>query len=456
MYKPLYKVGVAAYLMFFLFAILFFRERTIFIDVSFILYEIIRDNELAVQVYRFGSGITQSFILLGRRLDMSLEHIMLLYSAGVAFYYFVCYIICGRVLKRYDVALGLLLFNILFVTDTFYWIQAELPQGVAMLFVLLAFVQSDIAKKGGVLIYLLTAALVITVSFFHPLLFIPGLYIVLFHTSKWDRIENKKLFYFSVIVFVIAQLVKAKWFGNPYDTEATQKKENLKLFFPNYLDLYSTKTFIKNWLGSFIWIPISSLFIIVVTIVKRRWVELALFLGFMVGYTILICASYPNEQTQAFYIENLFLPLAIIIAIPFIYNVIPQLNKKLTIGLFLLVIIMGCIRIYNKHHFYSERIAWEREFLKEHIDEKVIVDSKLVPMQKVIMTWGTCYEFWLLSTIEYGRTASIIIHDNPESMLMSHWDTRYFKTAWGAETYDQLPEQYFKFQDTVTAYKVLK
>lgn len=456
MYKPVYRLGLAAYIMLFVFAIVCYKERTVFLDISFLLYSIMKNDELAIQVYRFGAAFTQVFPLIGRRLNMSLQHIMILYSAGVAFYYFVCYLLCGRVFKRYDIAIGLLLFNILFVTNTFFWMQAELPLGVATLFVMYAFLHSELAMKNMVVTYILATAMAVTVSFFHPLLFIPSLYIFLYHRKEWKERKRGLLFLFAAIVFVASELVKAKWFGNPYDSTATSQSKNIKHFFPNYWDLYATQTFVKDWLGKFVWIPITSLLVIVYAIIKKRWIDLALFLSFFVGYTILICASYPTEKTEPFYIENLFLPLAIIIGVPFIFIVMPQLNKKLAVGLFALIIVMGGTRIYSKRSFYTSRVDWMRGFMEEHKGKKLLVNPDRVPMQTLLMTWGSSYEFWLLSTAENNETASIIVDENYKSMLTSHWDTRMFRTKWDYAIYDDLPEPYFIFKDTTTAYVILE
>lgn len=456
MFKSLYKIGFIAYAGLLVLAILFYFERTVFVDISYLLFNILKDDSLAIQVYRFGAAFTQIFPLICSKLKLPLTQIMMIYSASVIIYYFVCYLIIGRVLKRYDIALGLLLFNTLIVTDTFYWMQAELPHGVAMLFVLLAYVQSNLAAKNKFVAFIVTTALVATVSFFHPLLFILGLYIVAFYFARRHDINNRLVFIFAIIAFVVAQFVKAKWFTNQYDTIATGHKQNVKNFFPNYHELYATKTFVKNWFGKFFWLPVTSILIVVFSVIKRRWIELIIFIGAFAGYTILICASYPGSDVKPFYIENLYLPLEVIVALPFIYIVLPQLKQKIAIGLFLLIIVSGLIRMYNAHHTYTQRVAWERDFLSKHRHEKLLVSEKAVPMDTVIMSWGSCYEFWLLSTIEYGESASILINDNPTGKLLPPQASKTFITTWEPFSYKELPKQYFKFTDTTTLYRVIE
>ena len=72
------------------------------------------------------------------------------------------------------------------------------------------------------------------------------------------------------------------------------------------------------------------------------------------------------------------------------------------------------------------------------------------------MLWGTPYEFWLLSTIEQHKTASIIIDADP---LYRMWATRLNKSLlvnWGTYPYTDLSTRYFHFTDTTTTYTLIK
>ena len=133
--KHLYKVGLAGYILFIFIALCFYKERTIFTDISFHLFYIVKDSDVTIQNYRFVSIFTQIFPLAGVKLGLDLSTILKLYSIAFPLFYFICYIICGSWLKDYVMALGLLCVNLLFSTDTFFWIQSELPQGLAIMMV---------------------------------------------------------------------------------------------------------------------------------------------------------------------------------------------------------------------------------------------------------------------------------------------------------------------------------
>lgn len=127
--KTLLWSGTATYATLAVLAVVFYKERTVFIDIAFHLFYILKDNALAIQNNRFGAVFTQIFPLLTSRLGLSLSQVMIAYSLGFVVYYATVFFLCLRLSRPH--ALMLLLFNVLMVTDTFYWIQSEFSQGVA-------------------------------------------------------------------------------------------------------------------------------------------------------------------------------------------------------------------------------------------------------------------------------------------------------------------------------------
>jgi hypothetical protein len=171
----------------------------------------------------------------------------------------------------------------------------------------------------------------------------------------------------------------------------------------------------------------------------------------------LINVSYPDAATPNFYIENLYLPIGIFIALPLVYDVMVLIrSERLSIIMIALIIVTGCMRMYTTHVPYTARLNWERAFLSKNSDKKLLVNAKVVPMDTLIISWGTPYEFWLLSTMENKKTASIIISDNPDELSWALRDKDKFLTTWGSFSYDNLPHRYFKFSDTATTYTLIK
>lgn len=453
LYKNLYSGGYAAYGVLLLFAIIFYRERTIFLDAAFHLFHILSTGNFAFQVHRYGAAFTQAFPLLASKLSLSLSTVMLVYSAGVMLYYIVCYWLCGSVLKNYRMALALLFTQVLLLTHAFYWIQAELQQGLAFMMVVFAWLEKQELKKMNAMNIVVSFALVTLVNFFHPLLIVPLVFAFIFFLVNGTT-ADKRIMIWSGVYCIILYFVKSRLLSNHYDEQQMKGLDNFAGYFPNYLNLPSNKVFLARCLNTFYWAPVIASIVAVTYIYKRKWPQLLLFLVFFIGFILLVNVSYPHATEVWFYIENLYLPLAVILAFPLVFHVLPVINRKLAMGITVLIIFTGLARIYSAHHIRTARLNWERRYLEKNIDKKLLVYNREVPMDTLLMTWGTPYEFWLLSTTEYGKTASIVIDEHADQLLWCKWENKEFITILEKTPYEKLPSRYFKMQDTVTHYDV--
>lgn len=456
MYPKLYKAGYFAYLLLFILAAFFYKERTIFIDAAYHLFYIIKDNGFAIQHGRYGAAVTQIFPLFFRKVQASLDGTMFIYSTGFILYYFICYFLCGQVLKQYALALCLLLFNILFVSDTFYWIPSELPQGIACMFVMLSVFRTEYIPNKYIQ-YTVGVVLIIFTAFFHPLLWLAAAFTIIFLLLSSNNFSDKRLFIIGSICFIVLSIVKQKFFPAGYDAYAIKQSDKIWDTFPYWIDLPSNKEFLKLCMSTLLWIPVSSLIISIIYLAQKKWLKLTLFICSMAGYILLVNATYSDDTTPTFYIENLYLPLGIFLALPIVFDVFPYINKhKLALPLLLLIITTGIVRIYATSNTYTTRLKWERSYLEEHRGQKLLIAKDKVPQDTLIMTWGTPYEFWLLSTTEKDTTENILVANKIEELMYARWDRKSFITNWGVMDYGALPYQYFIFTDTFSRFEVVR
>ena len=115
------------------------------------------------------------------------------------------------------------------------------------------------------------------------------------------------------------------------------------------------------------------------------------------------------------------------------------------------MIIIGLIRIYATHPMYTKRLNVYRNFLKateNSTQKKLIIPASVAPMNTLLMTWASSYEFWLLSTIEKGESRSVIIEEKPGEFDWAMPERNSFIAKWGLWKYDQLDKRYFIFQDS--------
>jgi len=459
MYKKIYYTGILSYLLLFVLSVLLYKERIIFADMAYHLFYIITGNNFTIQNYRFGAIVTQIFPLLSYRAGLSLNSIVLIYSLGFTCYYFICYLLAGFVFKNYQVAIAILLLNTLFVTHTFYWPESELPQGLAFLLVFLAYF---LQQGRFVPLHISTCLLFSVVAvFFHPMIFMVMTYLVIFIILSKDIIVDKKLLITTCIFFIATYIFKTVFYATGYDTQAMRNSAhgivNFLKSFPQSLHSHANWLFWHNCVGIYCWIPILYLSLIGYYISTKRWWLFNFFLIAIPAFILFINISYPNQDTRDFYRENMYLPLSLMIGIPFVYHLLPVLNKK-KIGLIvvLAISIIGCARIYHNHDIYTNRLKWERNFLNQHPDQKIIMLKTQHLDDTLLMSWGSPFEFWLLSTTEQNKTASIIIADDISKEMWKASRRNEFATAWVMYPYNSLDKRYFKLTDSTSAYTIIK
>lgn len=455
-YKQLFRVGILVYIILLVYSILFFKERIILLDNSLYLFNMVEYDNFVIHHNRFITIFTQLLPLIGIKLLLPLKAVMILNSLSYMLLPVTCYLLSGFFYKNYRIALSLLLVNTLFITHTFYWGLSELIQGLClMVFVFSIMLQSaDAAKRKLWLDIILLVLAVPTVVFAHPLIIIPFtfsiVYFLIHRDIKFYRVQGL----LTCILFAGAYTVKRLYFTDGYDAQSMEMKNNIMSLFPNYFDTYSNTRFVANWFRMYYWIPISGTLILAIVGYKKQWFKLLFLLCSFVGFVLLVNVSYPTDITHDFYIENLYMPLSLMLALSLVYDVLPKFSRyNLSVILILLICTTGLVRVFIWHKTYDSRVDWLRGYYTQHTDQKIVVDNSIAPYNTMLMTWASPYEFWLLSTLETGKTASVNIVENIEDYRWAQFEKKSFLATWGIYEYETLNERYFNFTDTTTTYQ---
>ena len=165
--KSLFRIGIISYLILFILAIVFFKERTILLDSSFRFFYMLKDGNYVLQVNRFGSVFSQSFIYFSYHLGLPLKYIMINYSVGFIILNALVFFISLKWLKNSGLALTLLLSNVFMVACTFYWIQSELIEGITFTLLYFGVLQHFAGKDTKVLRLIILSVMLVTLVFFH-------------------------------------------------------------------------------------------------------------------------------------------------------------------------------------------------------------------------------------------------------------------------------------------------
>lgn len=410
-----------------------------------------RTAEPAIQNYRFGAFLTQALPLVGIKAGASLHALMLIYSLSFVLLHFGVFAFCGLALKAWRPALILLIANALFATDTFYWIQSELPQGLALSVLLFAFAERA-SGRFGTAFAACAVALTPVVAFMHPLLIFPVMFWIAYRLL--DR-ASPRLLILVALAYLLSVAVKTFFFKTAYDSSAFEGLKNFREHFPNYFRNYANKRLLLRCLGPYVLLPVAFVGVVWWQARKKNWLKLALVGLSVLGYGLLINVSYPNKETTAFYIENMYLPIGLMLGVPLVYDILPRhLGKGRTSWIALAVVLFALIRIGGAHRPYAQRLAWLRNAVFQKLSEKRILPASQTPQELLLMDWGIPYEAWLLSTSERNTSASLLVASDPEKFSGEMGNTEHFLTPWGSHSYASLPTQYFMFRNTSAGYYV--
>lgn len=213
-------IGVFTFSILLVLSILFYLERTVFLDISYHLFSILKDDDFAIQNNRFGAFFTQLFPLIGSKLGFSLQTIAVLYSMSFVILPLLTFLLTHLYFKNTKVSVAYLLFTIVMTTHTFYWIQSELPQAIAFLFILIALLDRAVLEKtlSNKFVFL-SSVLLFLVCFTHPLILIIFTFVLCYyfvsHPGQKSVVASFGLTFFSFYA------VKYFFFKTSYDSQAT-------------------------------------------------------------------------------------------------------------------------------------------------------------------------------------------------------------------------------------------
>lgn len=463
-------------------ALVFWRERTMMLDASFQSFDIINKGKLAIQVQRFGAAFVQSFPLLTSKMGLPLKIVLMSYSLAFVIFHWLCFFICDKLLKNKDLALGVLVWYILMTAHTFYWVQNEVIQGISLVFVYFALlIHRGEFPKLRWWDYPLSIALSFTLVYFHPLIIFPFCFmwayffieritpLSKFRISDFGFQGNKDssklsfgLLGWSILGFAAANYTKFYITGlSAYDKGSSGRFDNhIVRPYEELLTGPSQQLFWGHCWDDFMLVLPFLVVIVLFYIWKIRFIRLFFFLISTLGFIFIIATSYFDSKDW-FYLESQYLPLAVMLAVPFIYDILPNIKKaNWAIGLLSFILIFKVLYIFQSHKTYTERINYLTELLdksKRFEGTKFFVDNDSIDEKKLLMYWGSAYETLYLSAVQSpDSTRSIFIAPEPKQILWITGGKKSFFTIFDNIEYDKTNKQYFNFQDTTRGYKLLE
>ena len=465
-------IGFAAFGLLLVWAIYLAKLKMGFTDPAFHSFEIMQREGLAIQVNRFGAAVTEFFPLMAYKLGFSLKSILVIYSASFMLLHLLAY---AWLWRRHGVAAAwlLLLSYLLFSTDLFYWTISEHQQ--AMIYVCLwAAWLYDVRQKSISIGFLLINTLAfIWIVFLYPSSFLTIFFVlgfVFLHQNNENN-ENEELkttffksarwaWFFSLAALLVAvMLVKAKLFVNEYDAQkygnmlvGLQKIAETKQLLP------SMQAFLRHCTTDYYWFLLLVLANLAAYIRRRQWLLAIWQLGSILAVVLLVQLTI-HEDGGKFYIDNMYLPLGFIAALPFFYDTIGQLYQLKSGDLsknlgrqnallyyahvaLMLFVFVRLYQVWQRQDIYQQRQTWVATSIDKlknnpNYSGKIcfITTESEVPMAKLLgCSWSVGYETLLLSSYENPENAlTLLVVPSLDGFapLIESQENRWFGTPWG-------------------------
>ncbi len=365
------RLALLTMLVLLVFAWHFYLERSAYYDLAYHLFIYLKTKALFVQNRRFVAIVTQWPTLMAVRAGLSLDHVLRLYSVVFVAYYLAVFLLCAYWLRNEQVALVVALLYVLLASRTFYWAQSELPQALTALLLFYA----GVARQAPLRFRWSTVALAALVPVFifgHPLCIIPFLFL-----WAYDWLLNRRYQdwgYYGLLVLALAMYALRVQLTPPGSYEATHMTftPNLTKYFPNYLAIASFDNFWRLCARDFLALPVILAALTVFYLRQRTWLawlRLGLVWSFVAGYVFIINVSNP-DYTEATYLENLYLPLTLFVAVPFALELLPALERRwqsrgptLAAGLLALLLLSRLGVVWYRHAPYTAYQQWLKHLL---------------------------------------------------------------------------------------------
>ncbi len=394
-------------------SIIYFRERLFFADTAFIVFNIMEHKMLYIQEHRYGSFVTQLGPYIEVLCKAPVRVVLLTYAVGFNLFY----LLTGLYAywrRKYAFLLVLAFYYLLLVSDTFFWPNNEIHQAVAwmVLFFVVNFRMAErkVPRWLAVPVFVLLAFFTI---YTHFIVLLPLFFLWVFLWLQGDYWPWERR-YSWLLTGVLVAVVLSKFLvtrEHSYDEDHLHNithmslRDIYKAFTTPVVINYLMRTLTNYWLGAIvcvwgIW-----------ELVRRKKTALAAWcVVSIVGYFLLMGIAYSDYPADVllFHVESEWQSMGIIMAVPFIFYVLPRLKERYGVVLVSLIFIVRFGYIIGGAGPFVRRYEGMEQVMgamrQKHIT-KLMLRGKDADTKQYMFEWGVPDESILMSAMH---------RDNPQ------------------------------------------
>ena len=425
------KLGYLVWLVLLIFSVIFYKERAVFLDGAFQICKMINEGQFKIYHYRLTNPLTQILALAAIYLKLPLKIVLLAYSINFILLFGLIYHAIVRWCKNDYLGWVLIFFFTLTVLDSFYFLPPELYQGAAFMLLWFALLLRDplMEKRWTFPILLLLLIPILSDSRLTPVYFLFSAgFFWLKHPTRW----NAK-FYAVIVFFFICMFIHSSYFVSSYDVgKMNTFHENLEQYKSQLWAIPAHHKFISKCFKIYYCYPILlgiiSIGYLIAAFRKSLTInfpilKLLAVLGANAFFILALHIGSPNT-TYRFYAEVNYLPLIIMVGIPFVFDFASKVKKEnWVLGIFAIIMLIRLTTIANNHQRFEDRHNWylsQMQKATEQSTNRSAIYTGNTPKHTVIQTWASAHETLLLSSLQGPKHAKTFLVYEDGSLVDKH------------------------------------
>lgn len=398
-----------------LLSLVFYKERVYYTDTAFYLFNIVQKESFFVAHERYFAVFFEILPVLLVKLHVPLKWVAMGFSLNVALIYVGVFWLLKKVIPSESAIWSLIFLLTLPVSDTFYFLAAEVIVGLSCVIVLQVLIEKQL-ETNDVKYIIINTLFVFLSIWIHPIVPLCMLGTTVFCAiDKGFPIKWGLIFPIFTCIFVI--LLRQKGFiGDWYDV---QSAETLSFFLQKlqkegWIYTEMIPFFLENYLWKslfFVW----EIAVFAYLFHAKKYLMLAYWLGITLFFLFLAYLRNTDHVNYAY--AEAYLLLVVFWAMLILGKAYKHyFDKSMIKYAGILLIIMSLVRI-GTNSLYAEKVKnldiLFTEIRKGEMSSKLIVNNKnaffAAPLQG--MDWALPYES-LLQSSETGNPISVVLIDS--------------------------------------------
>ncbi len=386
----------------------FYRERILVSDSVFQFFKILNFEKFNIESSRYGVVISQIPLLITIKLNLT-ENVKILavvYSLSFILLYFSLYVLLDRGFKDTSLSIALLSVLIIGISRSFYHTVTETHQSLMYVVTLYAVYKHNF--KNEIFNYVLPLVFCGLSFYSHMVAIIIIPFILVFYHIHYKQAINLKLVFvlFSIVALLIAKLFLFK--TTSYEHSFLEQIYDFKTTISSFRDWYSFKFFNIHLPDVYIFELLLFVYSIIYLSKNKKHKELVFLIISTITIFFLLAIIY-NKTDSGTMMERAFMPLTVIICIPFFTYIFENYKEKNVIQIVTrIILVISIIRIsYTGYECKQRSLKVDKliEYAKNHSNQdKFIVSDEMLTkdfsLSPSIHYWAYSFETLFVSLIE--------------------------------------------------------